>query len=90
MPWPPRMQPIAPGFSRLICAMSRPSWKPGRRHGTQATLSPKISFVSRSHSSSRAGRVYKVAVDVELLADGRECVRGHVVAILAPADFGAR
>ena len=41
-------------------------------------------------TSSRDGRVYKVAVDVELIADERECVRGHVVAILAPADFGAR
>ena len=29
MPCPPRMQPIASGFSALIAAMSRPSWKPG-------------------------------------------------------------
>ncbi len=35
MPWPPRMHPIASGFFSLIAAMSRPSWKPGRRHGTQ-------------------------------------------------------
>ena len=42
MPWPPRMQPIACGLSALILAMSRPSWNPGRRHGTHTTLSPKI------------------------------------------------
>ena len=47
MPWPPRMQPIACGFCSLIAAMSRPSWKPGRRHGTQTTLSPKISCGQR-------------------------------------------
>ena len=46
MPWPPRMQPIACGFCSLIAAMSRPSWKPGRRHGTHTTLSPKIFGVS--------------------------------------------
>ena len=50
MPWPPRMHPIAFGFSALILAMSRPSWKPGRRHGTQTTLSPKIFLVSFSPS----------------------------------------
>lgn len=43
-----------------------------------------------AETSSRQGRVYKVAVDVELLADDRECVHGRVVAILAPEDFGAR
>ena len=42
MPWPPRMQPIASGFAALIAAMSSPSWKPGRRHGTHTTLSPKV------------------------------------------------
>ena len=31
IPWPPRMQPIASGWSRRIAAMSRPSWNPGRR-----------------------------------------------------------
>ena len=40
MPWPPRTQPTAWGFCSLISAMSRPSWKPGRRHGTHTTLSP--------------------------------------------------
>ena len=42
MPCPPRMQPIASGFCSLIAAMSRPSWKPGRRHGTHTTLPSKI------------------------------------------------
>ena len=54
MPWPPRMQPIASGCCSLIAAMSRPSWKPGRRHGTQTTLSPKISLVSFSPSAAVA------------------------------------
>ena len=54
MPCPPRMQPMACGFSALIAAMSRPSWKPGRRHGTQTTLSPKISLVSASPSAAVA------------------------------------
>ena len=50
MPCPPRMQPIASGFAALIAAMSSPSWKPGRRHGTQTTLLPKIFFVSLAPS----------------------------------------
>ena len=54
MPWPPRMQPIACGFRSLISAMSSPSWKPGRRHGTHTTFSPKISFVSASPSAAVA------------------------------------
>ncbi len=33
MPCPPRTQPMACGLAALIAAMSRPSWKPGRRHG---------------------------------------------------------
>ena len=54
MPWPPRMQPIAWGCCALISAMSRPSWKPGRRHGTHTTLSPKIFAVSSSPSAAVA------------------------------------
>ncbi len=54
MPWPPRTHPTACGFSLLILAMSRPSWKPGRRQGTQTTLSPKISLVSASPSAAVA------------------------------------
>ena len=50
MPWPPRMQPIACGLASLMAAMSSPSWKPGRRHGTHTTLSPKAFFVSFSPS----------------------------------------
>ena len=34
--------------------MSRPSWKPGRRHGTQTTWSPKMSLVSCSPSAAVA------------------------------------
>ena len=54
MPWPPRMQPTACGLASLIAAMSRPSWKPGRRQGTQTTWSPKISLVSASPSAAVA------------------------------------
>ena len=54
MPWPPRMQPIASGFCSLIAAMSRPSWKPGRRHGTHTTLPSKITSVSFSPSAAVA------------------------------------
>ena len=54
IPWPPRMQPIACGFFSAIAAMSRPSWKPGRRHGTQTTRSPKHSRVSASPSAAVA------------------------------------
>ena len=54
MPWPPRMHPTAAGLAVLIAAMSRPSWNPGRRHGTQTTFSPKISVVSFSPSAAVA------------------------------------
>ena len=54
MPCPPRMHPIASGFASLIAAMSRPSWKPGRRQGTHTTFPPKISPVSRSPSAAVA------------------------------------
>ena len=54
MPCPPRMTPMASGWSRLIAAMSRPSWNPGRRHGTQATRSPKHSAVRASPSAAVA------------------------------------
>lgn len=57
MPCPPRMQPIASGFSRLTAAMSRPSWNPGRRHGTQTTRSPKHSAVSFSPSAAVASAI---------------------------------
>ena len=50
MPWPPSTVPTACGLAALMAAMSRPSWKPGRRQGTQTTRSPKISFVSCSPS----------------------------------------
>ena len=54
MPWPPRMHPIASGWSRCTAAMSSPSWKPGRRHGTHTTRSPKHSLVSASPSAAVA------------------------------------
>ena len=54
MPWPPRMQPTACGCCALISAMSSPSWKPGRRHGTQTTWSPKIEAVSSAPSAEVA------------------------------------
>ena len=54
MPWPPRITPIASGFAARIAAMSSPSWKPGRRHGTQATRSPKHSAVSAGPSAAAA------------------------------------
>jgi hypothetical protein len=53
-PWPPRMQPMACGFFSAMAAMSRPSWKPGRRHGTQTTRSPKHSRVRASPSAAVA------------------------------------
>ena len=57
MPCPPRMTPMACGFSALIAAMSRPSWNPGRRHGTQTTRSPKHSSVSFSPSAAVASAI---------------------------------
>ena len=41
MPWPPRIDADRLGLARRMAAMSSPSWKPGRRHGTHATRSPK-------------------------------------------------
>ena len=48
------MQPTDCGLASLILAMSKPSWNPGRRHGTQVTFSPKISLVSCSPSAAVA------------------------------------
>ena len=56
---------MACGFSALIAAMSRPSWKPGRRHGTQATRSPKHSSVS--FSPVRGGRQRDPGVGVQVV-----------------------
>ena len=57
IPWPPRMQPMAAGLASRIAAMSRPSWNPGRRHGTQATRSPNASRVSASPSAAVASAI---------------------------------
>ena len=57
MPWPPRIQPMARGLAVAMAAMSRPSWKPGRRHGTQTTRSPKHSAVSFSPSAEVASAI---------------------------------
>ena len=64
IPWPPRMQPTDCGFASLILAMSNPSWNPGRRHGTHATLSPKISLVQLLPIGSRRDRDPRVRVQV--------------------------
>jgi hypothetical protein len=54
IPWPPRTHPIDPGLARFNAATSRPSWKPGRRHGIQPTRAPKILRVSSSPSTAVA------------------------------------
>ncbi len=57
IPCPPRMTPMAWRLSLATAAMSRPSWKPGRRHGTQSTRSPKQSRVSASPSAAVASAI---------------------------------
>lgn len=57
MPCPPRTQPTACGLASLTAAMSRPSWNPGRRHGTHTTVSPKHSAVSFSPSAAQASAI---------------------------------
>ena len=78
VPWPPRMVPTACGFASLIAAMSRPSWKPGRRHGTQATFSPKISLVRASPSAAVAIAMPGVRVQVVHVGGVDEPVHGGV------------
>ena len=48
---------MACGLSRATAAMSRPSWKPGRRHGTHTTRSPKHCSVSFSPSAAVASAI---------------------------------
>ena len=48
---------MACGFAALIAAMSRPSWKPGRRHGTHTTRSPNAFRVSSSPSTAVANAI---------------------------------
>ena len=57
IPCPPRMTPIASGLARCTSAMSRPSWKPGRRHGTHTTRPPKQSRVSASPAVAVASAI---------------------------------
>src|SRR5436853_555967 len=45
MPWPPSITPIAFGLSLAALAMSRPSWKPGRR---QAGLGQRAEIAAGS------------------------------------------
>ena len=78
MPWPPRITPIASGCSRLMAAMSRPSWNPGRRHGTQATRSPKHSRVSFSPSAAVANAMPGVRVQVVDVRRLDQAVHGGV------------
>ena len=77
-PWPPRMQPIASGFFAAISAMSRPSWKPGRRHGTHTTRSPKHSRVRRLAVGRGGQRDAGVRVQVVDVGGGHEAVHGCV------------
>ena len=78
MPCPPRITPIASGFAALIAAMSRPSWKPGRRQGTQATRPPKHSAVSFSPSAAVAKRDARVRVQVIDVRGLDQAVHGGV------------
>ncbi len=78
MPCPPRMVPMACGLASLIAAMSRPSWNPGRRHGTQTTLSPKIFAVSASPSTAVAMAMPGVRVQVVHVRGVHEPVHGGV------------
>src|SRR5438270_852227 len=65
MPCPPRMTPMACGLAAAIAAMSRPSWKPGRRHGTQA-----IGVILGGHGSTAWG-----ATSAECEARSLEIIR---------------
>lgn len=56
MPCPPSRHPIACGLARSAAAMSRPSWNPGRRHGTHTTRSPKHALVSASRQPPSPAR----------------------------------
>ena len=93
MPWPPRMQPIARGLASLMAAMSRPSWKPGRRHGTHTTLSPNASLVSCSPSAAVAIAMPGVGVQVvdvrgvdEAVHRGVDRRRGTALAVQAVVE----
>ena len=95
MPWPPRMQPTAFGFAALIAAMSRPSWKPGRRHGTHTTLSPKISLRQRLAVGGGGDRDAGVGVQVvdvrrvdQAVHGGVDRRRGAALAVQAVVERG--
>ena len=53
-PWPPRTTPLRPGRDSWMRSISSASSNPGRRHGTQATSSPKHCLVSSSPSAAAA------------------------------------
>ena len=78
MPWPPRMQPIACGLASLIAAMSRPSWKPGRRHGTQTTLLAEDLLGQRLAVGGGRDRDAGVGVQVVDVGGVDEAVHGGV------------
>ena len=67
----------APDGLRVAAAMaaiSRPSWKPGRRHGTHATRSPKHSrgqLLPVGGGGQRDARVRVQVIDVRLRRPGR-------------------
>ena len=72
------MQPIACGLASLMAAMSRPSWKPGRRHGTQTTLSPKHLLVSCLAVGGGGDRDAGVGVEVVDVGGVDQAVHGGV------------
>ena len=69
---------MACGFFSAIAAMSRPSWKPGRRHGTQTTRSPKHSRVSASPSAAVASAMPESGCRWSTCADVDQAVHGGV------------
>ena len=78
MPWPPRITPTVSGRAAWIAAMSRPSRKPGRRHGTQTTRSP-IDVLRQLLAVGRGGnRDAAVGVQVVDVRRGDEAVHRGV------------
>ena len=89
------MQPIACGFVSAIAAMSRPSWKPGRRHGTQTTRSPKHSRGQRLAVGGGGERDAGVGVQVvdvrgvdQAVHRGVDRRRGAALAVQAVVERG--
>ena len=86
---------MASGWSRRMAAMSRPSWKPGRRHGTHATRSPKQSLGQRlavGRGGEGDARVRMEVVDVggvdQPVHRGVDRRRGAAPAVQAVVERG--